>query len=184
MTFSDLFQDVEDWFWKLEYNPETNSHELYLGIPNDWIYSGNGKDVNIDLIHQMEENSIIKISALENTELSIDDIIDTAKLLVGKNKELEKRKEDHKKEMERLRDELIAKERNFLTYIDTIKDTKGTGIVENDGVSDGVNDGVSEDATEEVEVVVEETTEGITEGIKEIVDEVANNFMKDLEKSK
>lgn len=150
MTFKDLFQDVEDWFWKLEFNPETDSYELYLGIPNDWIYSGNGKDVTIDLVHQMEQNSIIKISGIENAELSIDDIIDTAKLLVSKNKELEKRKEDHRMEMERLRDVLIEKEKNFLNYIDTIKDTKGTGILENDGVNDGVSDGVNEGTTEVV----------------------------------
>jgi hypothetical protein len=61
MKFRELFQDIEDWFWKLEFNPETMGYELYLGIPNDWVYSENDEDIKIELIHQLEENSIIKI---------------------------------------------------------------------------------------------------------------------------
>lgn len=164
MKFSDLFEEVEDWFWKLEFNPETGIYELYLGIPNDWIYSGNGKDISIDLIHQMDSNSIIKISGLSD-EVTVDDIILTAKLLVGKNKELEKKKEEHRLEMERLKDMLIEKEKNFLTYIDTVKDTKGTGIAEEEEENDGENDGVSG-----------ETSEGISL-------EEADNFMRDMGKT-
>jgi hypothetical protein len=120
MTFRDLFEDVDDWFWKLEFIPETSSYDLYLGIPNDWIFNDDG---TIELIHQMETSSIIKISSDEENS-TIDDILNIAKLLVSKNKELEKRKEEHQTEMERLRDELIEKEKIFLTYIDTVKQVK------------------------------------------------------------
>jgi len=162
MKFKDLFEDVEEWFWKLESNPETGMYELYLGVPNDWMYSGNGKDISIDLFLEMSENSIIKISSLDDS-LTIDDIIDTAKLLVSKNKELEKKKEEHRLEMERLKDILIEKEKNFLNYIDTVKDTKGDGILEPDEKSDVV--------TDSEEVVVEEPTEKLTD-----------DFMKDIGK--
>jgi hypothetical protein len=155
MKFRDLFEDVEEWFWKLETNPETGMYELYLGVPNDWMYSGNGKDVSIDLFLEMKESSIIKISSLDDS-LTIDDIIDTAKLLVSKNKELEKKKEDHRLEMERLKDMMIEKEKSFLTYIDTVKDTKGDGIVEDEGASEGE------------EVVVEEPTEKLDDFMKDI----------------
>lgn len=166
MKFKDLFEDVEEWFWKLESNPETGFYELYLGVPNDWMYSGNGKDISIDLFLEMSENSIIKISALDDS-LTIDDIINTAKLLVSKNKELEKKKEEHRQEMERLKDMLIEKEKNFLNYIDTVKDTKGDGIVEEEEVSDAVNDAVNEGTTEE-EVEVEEPTEKLDDFMKDI----------------
>jgi hypothetical protein len=176
MKFKDLFEDVEEWFWKLESNPETGLYELYLGVPNDWMYSGNGKDVSIDLFLEMSENSIIKISALDDS-LTIDDIIDTAKLLVSKNKDLEKRKEEHRLEMERLKDLLIEKEKNFLNYIDTVKDTKGDGIVEEEEEveveTEGTNEGVSEGVNDGEEVVVEEPTDKLTD-----------DFMKDIGKSK
>jgi ABC-type Fe3+-citrate transport system substrate-binding protein len=170
MKFSDVFGELEEWFWKLEFNPETNSYELFMGIPNDWKYSGNGKDVNIDLVHEMELNSMIKISSPDES-YTIDDIIEVAKLLVQKNKELEKRKEEHRKEMEQLAKMLIEKEKNFLEYIDTVTDTKGTGIKE-------------DEKEEEVVVEVEEektegTSEGETEGINP---EKVNNFMEDLHK--
>lgn len=168
MKFKDLFEDVEEWFWKLESNPETGLYELYLGVPNDWMYSGNGKDISIDLFLEMSENSIIKISAIDDS-LTIDDIIDTAKLLVSKNKELEKKKEEHRLEMERLKNILIEKEKNFLNYIDTVKDTKGDGILEpDDEETDVVNDTVKDGE----EVVVEEPTEKLTD-----------DFMKDIGKS-
>ena len=169
MKFKDLFEDVEEWFWKLELNPETGMYELYLGVPNDWMYSGNGKDVSIDLFLEMSENSIIKISSLDDS-LTIDDIIDTAKLLVSKNKALEKKKEEHRLEMERLKDILIEKEKNFLNYIDTVKDTKGDGILEpEEGTSEVVNETVTEEDLE-----VEEPTE--------TYDEATDNFMKDIGK--
>jgi hypothetical protein len=164
MKFSDLFEDVEEWFWKLETNPETGLYELYLGVPNDWMYSGNGKDVSIDLFLEMSESSIIKISSIDDS-LTIDDIIDTAKLLVSKNKELEKKKEEHRLEMERLKDMLIEKEKNFLNYIDTVKDTKGDGILKEEEEIEG--------ASEAEKVVVEEPIEKLTD-----------DFMKDIGKSK
>lgn len=148
MKFKELFQDVEDWFWKLEFNPETQSYELYLGIPNDWVYNQNTEEIKIELIHQLEDNSIIKIYYTDG-DFTVDDVLDTAKLLISKNKELEKRKEAHREEMERLKNLLIEKEKNFLEYIDTVKDhtLSTTEIVKNDGVSEGVNEGASEGVT-------------------------------------
>lgn len=166
MKFRDLFEEVEDWFWKLEFNPENNTYELFLGIPNDWIYSGNGKDISIDLVHEMNENSIIKITTLDEN-LSIDDVIDTAKLLVSKNKELEKKKEEHRIEMEKLKDMLIEKEKSFLEYIDTVKDTKGDGIVTSEK---------NDDVTEEIVIEVEKN--------ESLSIEDADNFIKDIEKTK
>lgn len=174
MKFSDIFGDVEEWFWKLEFNPETNSYELYMGVPNDWMYSGNGKDISIDLYHEMKENSIIKITALDDS-LTIDDIIETAKLLVSKNIELERKKEQHREEMEKLKDMMINKEKNFLDYIDTVKDTKGDGITEEEEVEE--TEGASEGTAEE-EIVVE------AEQSIEVENDVAVNFMKDIQKSK
>lgn len=174
MKFIDLFGDVEEWFWKLEFNAETDSYELYLGVPNDWMYSGNGKDISIDLYHEMKENSIIKISALDDT-LTIDDIIDTAKLLVSKNKELERKKELHRLEMENLKDMMINKEKSFLDYIDTVKDTKGDGIVEpeEEEETEVVAEGTSEHVNEEIVVEVEQPSQE---------NEVVSNFMKDIQK--
>lgn len=161
MKFKELFQDVEDWFWKLEFNPETSSYELYLGIPNDWVFSEKNGLIKIELLHELEDNSIIKIYAEDvESDVSIDDIIDISKLLISKNQELEKRKESHRSEMENLKLQLIEKEERFLEYVDQVKDNTLTEGINNavfdavrtvvnkltpvDGVSEGVNDGVSE----------------------------------------
>jgi len=136
MKFSDLFEGVEDWFWKLEYVPAEDYFELYLGIPNDWVYGDGNEIVVIETLHKLEENSIIKI-----TGQSVDDVITMAKQLVIKNKELETRKEAHREEMERLKNVLIEKEKKFLEYMDTVKDIKTEGATE--GVSEGANDGVN-----------------------------------------
>ncbi len=183
MKFKELFEDIEDWFWKLEFNPETSSYELYLGIPNDWVYGQKGEGIEIQLIHQLDDNSIIKITSI-NEELGVDDIIETAKTLILKNKELEKRKEEHRLEMQRLAELLVEKEKNFLEFIDQVKDdtvnkevmkavTKIANKVineapdlvslpEDDAVSDAINDAVND---------------GVT-------DEKKDDFMKDIEKLK
>lgn len=168
MKFSDIFGDVEEWFWKLEFNPETGLYELYMGVPNDWMYSGNGKDISIDLHHEMKENSIIKITTLDDS-LTIDDIIETAKLLVSKNKELERKKEEHRLEMEKLKEMMINKEKNFLNYIDTVKDTKGDGILESE--EEEKAETINEEIVVEAEQPIEEENE------------VVSNFMKDIQNS-
>jgi hypothetical protein len=167
MKFRELFQDVEDWFWKLEFNPESLSYELYMGIPNDWVYSEKNGLITIELIHQLEENSIVKVSS-NDYEVSIDDIIDTAKALISKNQELEK---PHKEEMENLAKILVEKEKSFLEYVDTVKENtlKSIDAVNNvvekvEGVNDGENDGVNDGENE-----------GVNDG---------ENFLKDIEKLK
>lgn len=170
MKFRELFQDVEDWFWKLEFNPESLSYELYLGIPNDWVYSEKNGLIDIELIHQLEENSIVKVSSKDD-DVSIDDIIDTAKALISKNQELEKRKQQHKEEMENLAKILVEKEKSFLEYVDTVKENtlKST---------DTVNDAVI-NAVEKAEGAIEGTIEGVNDGVSDGV-----NFLKDIEKLK
>jgi len=196
MKFKELFQDVEDWFWKLEFNPETNAYELYLGIPNDWVYSQKNGTILIELIHELDENSIIKIYS-EDDNITVDDIIDVSKLLISKNQELEKRKEAHRLEMEKLKDMLIEKEKNFLEYVDKVKDNTIIGDAvsdavfdavrtvakkvmdtpnltpvddQNDGVSDGVNDGASD---------------GVNDGASDGVEtDKGKQFIEDIEKLK
>lgn len=185
MKFKDLFQDVEEWFWKLEFNPELNVYELYLGIPNDWVFAKKNEGVTIELIHELEENSIIKISYANDEELSIDDVIDCSKLLVLKNKELEKRKEEHRIEMENLKNLLIEKEKSFLEYVDKVKD---------DGVNDGVNEGIKAltGLTEqEKETVNDAVKDAVSEAAKQVVEEAMDasgakgkDFMEDIEKLK
>jgi len=151
MKFRELLEGVEDWFWKLEYVPAEEYFELYLGIPNDWVYGDGNEIVVIETLHKMEENSIIKITAQD-----IDDVLNMAKLLVAKNKELETRKEAHREEMERLKNVLIEKEMKFLEYMDTVKDIKSEGANEgategaSEGTTEGVNDGVSDGANDGV----------------------------------
>lgn len=140
MKFSELFEEVEDWFWKLEFNPDTSMYELYIGIPNYWVYSDTESDIKIELSIKMEENSIVRIYSA-NEEITIDDIIDVAKQLVSKNKELEQRKQQHREEMENLKNQLIEKEKNFLEYIDTVKEVKVSNKPETqiDTVTEPVN---------------------------------------------
>jgi hypothetical protein len=182
MKFRELFQDVEDWFWKLEFNPESLSYELYLGIPNDWVYSEKNGLIDIELIHQLEENSIVKVSSKDD-DVSIDDIIDTAKALISKNQELEKRKQQHKEEMENLAKILVEKEKSFLEYVDTVKENtlKSTDTV-NDAVSDAISDAVI-NAVEKAEGAIEGTIEGVNDGVNDGVSDGVN-FLKDIEKLK
>ena len=184
MTYKEFFKDIDDWLWKLEINPETNKHELFLGIPNDWVYSTkNDSDVvQIQLIHELEDSSIIKIFT-EDDDLDIDDVILTAKSLISKNKELEKRKEAHRLEMEKIKDMLIEKEKNFLEYVDKVKDNS--------------DDEEEEDvATDTINEVVKEVKEAVKETVaKKVVDKTSvketlneekkkDDFMEDIEKLK
>lgn len=191
MKFKDLFQDVEEWFWKLEYNPELNSYELYLGIPTDWVYNEKSEGVTIELIHELELNSIIKISYTDE-DLTVDDVIDTAKQLISKNRELEKRKESHRLEMENLKNILIEKEKNFLEYVDKVKDNSP-----DDGVSEGVNKGVNKGVTEIEKIAADTVNEAVIKATRQIakklmvdapdlnvVDEKGKDFMEDIEKLK
>lgn len=153
MTFKDLVGDMEEWFWKLEFNPETCSYELYLGIPSDWVYVKNTEGpVNIEVENDLGENVVLKIYATDD-EITVDDIIMIGKAMISKNRELELKKESHRLEMERLKNELIAKEKDFLYYIDTVKDVVPAPIkkvaveeelVEDEVVNDGETEGTSE----------------------------------------
>lgn len=174
IKFRDLFEDIEEWFWKLEFNPESNSYELYMGIPNDWeALKAEIKEVDIELIHKLEQNMMIKIFTTGETS-TIDDVIETAKLIVALNKELERKKEEHRKEMERLRDLLIEKQKNFDKYVNTVK-----GVVEDEEEKSS--------PSEEVEIVVETENDGVSDGANEGVNdgvnpENVNNFMEDIKK--
>lgn len=185
MKFKELFEEVEDWFWKLEFNPETSIYELYLGIPNDWVYGQKGEGIEIELVHQLEDNSIIKITTI-NEELGVDDIIDTAKILISKNKELEKRKEEHRLEMQRLADLLVEKEKSFLEFIDQVKD----GTVNKDvikAVTTVANKLINE-APDLVSIPDDDLNDGVSDavndGVSDGVNEKKDDFIKDIEKLK
>jgi hypothetical protein len=183
MKFKELFQDVEDWFWKLEFNPETNSYELYLGIPNDWVYSQKNGSILIELVHELEENSIIKIYT-DDDNITVDDIIDISKLLISKNQELEKRKEAHRLEMEKLKDMLIEKEKNFLEYVDKVKDNTIS-----DAVSDAVFDAVRTVANKVMNTPNLSPVDGVSDGLNDGVSDGVENdkgkqFIEDIEKLK
>lgn len=183
MKFKELFQDVEDWFWKLEFNPETNSYELYLGIPNDWVYSQKNGAILIELIHELEENSIIKIYSDEEN-ITVDDIIDISKLLISKNQELEKRKEAHRLEMEKLKDMLIEKEKNFLEYVDQVKDNTISDTV-SDAVFDAVRTVVKRVMDTPNLTPVDGLNDGVSEGVNDGVEsDKGKDFIEDIEKLK
>ncbi len=183
MKFRDLFEDIEDWFWKLEFNPETLSYELYMGIPNDWVYSESNDLISIDLIHQLQDNSIVKISSTDEA-VSVDDIIETAKFLISKNQELERRKQAHKEEMEKLKDLLIEKEKNFLEYVDTVKENTLKTVDVSDTVKDAVSDAVKS-VVQKVMDTPDITVEGVEAAAKEIEGAVEGvDFLKDIEKLK
>lgn len=168
MKFRDLFEGVEDWFWKLEFNPTTELYEMYLGIPNDWVYSEKNESINIDLIHQLPENSIVKISSTdENT--TIDDILDSAKQLITKNQELERRKQEHKEEMDNIVKMLTEKEKNFLIYVDSVKSIDVVKKTEDEVVV-------------EVETPKDEETSTSEEATEK--SDVKDDFLKDIEKLK
>lgn len=180
MKFKELFEDIEEWFWKLEFNPESSSYELYMGIPNDWVYSEKNGLIDIILVHQLKENSLVKVSTVDE-DVTIDDILDTAKLMISKNQELEKRKQAHREEMEKLAAILIQKEKSFLEYIDTVKDNtlKSTDTV-TDALSDAVIDAVEKVMnSSETKIIVK--NEGVSEGVSE---GVKTDFLSDIEKLK
>ncbi len=146
LTIGDFIAPIEEYFYKLDLNPETQSYELYMGVPNDWLHDMIMDSYEIALISESETGKLVKLFINdENKVATIDDLVDFAVMIVTRNNEILSKIREKEKELLEMKNKMIEKQIELTVEIENLKKVKAKEKEE-------------EEETKEEEVVKEEVS--------------------------
>ncbi len=125
LTIGDFIAPIEEYFYKLDLNPETQSYELYMGVPNDWLHDMVMNLYEIELISESETGKLIKLFLNSEDKIAtIDDLIDFSVLIVTRNNEILSKIREKERELLEMKDKMIQKQMELSVEIENLKNVK------------------------------------------------------------
>lgn len=161
IKMSDIIAPIEQYFFKLDLNNDTQSFELYMGVPKDWLHDMTMGDYKIELVAESEGGKIIKLVLdSEESVAEFDELIGFATDIIDRNTAILAKIREKESELAKMKEQMIQKQLELSQEIENMKKIikEGEEEEEDDGVSEGVNDGandgVNDGVKEEVATVV------------------------------
>jgi hypothetical protein len=108
IQFKDILQPIEEFFWKFDLNSETQSYELYMGVPKDWIHDMILNGYKIELVNETDNGKIIKL-LIDSTEYvaDVDELILFAIDIIQRNNAILAKIREKEKELKLMKEKMI-----------------------------------------------------------------------------
>lgn len=165
IKFKDILQPIEEYFWKFDFNAETQSYELYMGVPKDWVHDMSLNEYVINLVNENENGKIIKlITSSEENAADLDELILFAIDITQRNNAILAKIREKENELKSMKDKMVEIQMALDREIEILKTVKGNAPPEDDANVDEEEETKEEDklvlSKEETDKFVELITNG------------------------
>lgn len=96
-------------------------YELEVGIPSNWVYSGN-ENINCEILNEVKDvGRIIKVTQ-KNDEVNVDDLYYFVELIIHTNQKIAEKEEQFKTKMSEMKNLLEKEAKSFYEELDKLKE--------------------------------------------------------------
>lgn len=126
IKFKDILQPIEEYFWKFDFNATTQSYELYLGVPKDWVHDMSLHGYAIELVNENDNGKIIKLlTTSEENVADVDDLILFAIDISQRNTAILAKIREKESELQQMKEKMVEKQLELDREIEILKTVKG-----------------------------------------------------------
>jgi hypothetical protein len=153
IKFSDLLAPIDEFFFKLDLNNETQNFELYMGVPKDWVHDMTMDNYKIELVTESDGGKIIKL-VIDSDEYSaqLDDLVAFAIDITQRNNAILAKIREKESELAKMKALMVEKQLELSSEIEKLKKININEEPEDEEVTEGTTEVISEGTTEEEEV--------------------------------
>jgi hypothetical protein len=165
IKFSDLLAPIDEFFFKLDLNNETQNFELYMGVPKDWVHDMIMDNYKIELVTESDGGKIIKL-VIDSDEYSaqLDDLVAFAIDITQRNNAILAKIREKESELAKMKALMIEKQLELSSEIEKLKKINTNEESEEEEVSEGTTEGITEGTSEEEKIKPLKTT--VTDTVK------------------
>lgn len=175
IKFKDILSPIEEYFWKLDLNAETQSFELFLGIPKDWLYDMTMGSYIIKLVNENDNGKIIKlVNSSEEFAADFDELLLFAMDIIQRNNAILAKIREKEYELKSMKEKMVEIQMALDKEIEILKTIK----IETIGVEDSIVEdekNIDEPESQKVIQVIEEQKTGISTNDYEKLHELIGN---------
>jgi len=125
IKFKDILSPIEQYFWKLDLNVETQSYELYLGVPKDWAHDMTMNTYGCVLVSENGNGKVIKlVNNSEEFAADFDELLLFAIDIIERNNAIQVKIKEKEKELQEMRDRMVQIQMSLSKEIENLKTIK------------------------------------------------------------
>jgi hypothetical protein len=131
IKFRDILQPIEEYFWKFDFNAITQSYELYLGVPKDWVHDMSLSGYTISLVNENDNGKIIKLHSISEENIAdLDELILFAIDITQRNTAILAKIREKESELQQMKKMMVDKQLELDREIEILKTVKVELVVE------------------------------------------------------
>lgn len=125
IQIKDILKPIEEFFWKFDFNGESQAYELYLGVPKDWLHDMTMSGYKIELVSESEGGKIIKLltTSDENTG-DLDEMVLFAVDIIQRNNAILAKIKEKEHELQVMKDRMVEIQMGLDREIEILKKIK------------------------------------------------------------
>lgn len=125
IKFKDILSPIEQYFWKLDLNVETQSYELFLGVPKDWAHDMTMNTYGCVLVSENSTGKVIKlVNNSEEFAADFDELLLFAIDIIERNNTIQIKIKEKEKELQEMRDRMVQIQMSLSKEIENLKTIK------------------------------------------------------------
>lgn len=157
IKFSDLLAPIEEFFFKIDLNNETQNFELYMGVPKDWLHDMTMDNYKCELVAETDGGKIIKL-LIDSDEYSaqLDDLVSFAVDITQRNNAILAKIREKENELAKMKALMVEKQLELSSEIEKLKKININDDTEEE------DEGTNQESTDEDEVEKKETVKPLT----------------------
>lgn len=129
IKLKDILQPIEEYFWKFDLNANTQSYELYLGIPKDWLHDMTFPGYKMELVNETENGKIVKFMIESDDYMAdLDDLILYAIDVMERNTAILSKIKEKEVELQIMKDRMVEVQMELDREIEILKTIKNGEI--------------------------------------------------------
>lgn len=129
IKLNDILQPIEEYFWKFDLNANTQSYELYLGIPKDWLHDMTFPGYKMELVNETENGKIVKFMIESDDYMAdLDDLILYAIDVMERNTAILSKIKEKEVELQIMKDRMVEVQMELDREIEILKTIKNGEI--------------------------------------------------------
>jgi hypothetical protein len=118
----DILKPIEEYFWKFDFNADTQAYELYLGVPKDWLHDMTMDGYAIQLFNESDNGKIIKLGTTSDDHIGdIDELILFAIDIIDRNHAILSKIREKENELKKMKEKMVEIQMGLDREIEKLK---------------------------------------------------------------
>ncbi len=158
----DILKPIDEYFWKFDFNPDTQAYELYLGVPKDWLHDMTMDGYTIQLFSENDNGKIIKLGTTSDDHIGdLDEMILFAIDIIQRNRAILSKIKEKEGELQQMKEKMVEIQMGLDREIEKLKKIKN-----------GEEPDPEEEETDDESSIAEEPIQKSEEPVKKMVEEL------------